>query len=181
MCQSNHNFLSTSNFSSTISPKWFALYTRSQHEKFVETSLAAKGIESFTPTVLLRRKWSDRIKFIEQPFFKGYCFARFSLKDKKAIVSQQGVVNIVHFRDEYVPVSDNVIDSLKILTKNKIKIDPYPYFEIGERIRIKSGPLRGVEGYIIERRKNNTALAVSIEAINAAIKCIVDTSDIESA
>ncbi len=164
-----------------IIPKWFVLYTRSRHEKFVEKALAQKGIESFTPTVFLRRKWSDRVKFIEQPYFKGYCFARFSLKDKNRVVAQQGIVNIVHFKDEYVPIPDSVIESLKILTKNKIEIDPYPYFEIGERIRVKNGPLRGVEGYIIEKRKNNTALAVSVEAIKASIRCIVDAGDVESA
>ncbi|MFH1798598.1 MAG: UpxY family transcription antiterminator [Candidatus Omnitrophota bacterium] len=164
-----------------IVPKWFVIYTRSRHEKFVETSLTSKGIESFTPTVLLRRKWSDRVKFIEQPFFKSYCFAKFPLKDKRTVLAQQGVVNIVHFKDQYVPVPDSVIESLKILTKNKIKIDPYPYFDIGERIRIKNGPLRGVEGYVIEKRKSNTSLAVSVEAIAASIKCIVDACDVEPA
>lgn len=164
-----------------VFPKWFVLYTRSRHEKFVEKSLIEKGIESFTPTVLLRKKWSDRVKFIEQPYFKGYCFAKFSLKDKKIVISQQGVVNIVHFKDEYIPVPDNVIESLKILTKNKVRIDPYPYFAIGERIKIKRGPLMGLEGYIIKKRRDNTELAVSVEAIKASIKCIVGADEVELA
>lgn len=162
-------------------PKWFALYTKSRHEKFVEKRLTEKGIESFTPTVLLRKKWSDRIKLIEQPLFKSYCFAKFPLKDKTKIVSEPGVVHIVHFKNEYVSVEDEVIDSLKILAKNKIQIEPHPYLKIGKRVRLKTGPLRGVEGYIMEKRNKNTTIVLSIEAINSSVSCVVDIDDVTEA
>jgi len=162
-------------------PKWFVLYTRSRHEKFVEKHLTEKGIEAFTPTVLLRKKWSDRIKFIEQPLFKSYCFARFPLKDKTKIVSEPGVVHIIHFRNHYVPVENEVIESLKILVENKIQIDSHPYLEIGKRVRVKNGPLKGVEGYILEKRNKGTLLVISIEAINSSISCMVDIDDVAEA
>ena len=161
--------------------KWFVLYTKSRHEKFVESTLTKKGIESFTPTVFLKKRWSDRVKLIEQPLFKSYCFAKFSLKDKTAVLSRPGVANIVHFKDQYIPVQDSVIDSLKILIKNKVKIDPYPYLKTGDKIRIKKGPLKDLEGYIIEKRNKNATLVISIEAINASISCIVDVDNVESA
>jgi len=88
-----------------------------------------KGIESFTPTVLLRKRWSDRIKLIEQPLFRSYCFAKFSLKDKITIVSQPGVANIVHFQNQYIPILDSVINSLKILVENRIRVDHHPYLK----------------------------------------------------
>ena len=160
---------------------WYPLYTRSRHEKFVESALIKKGIESFTPTVLLRRRWSDRIKFIEQPLFRSYCFAKFSLQDKIKIISQPGVTNIVHFKNQYIPIQDSVIDSLKILIKNKVKIDPHPYLKIGDRVIVKDGPLKGVEGCIIEKRSKNTTLVISIEAITSSVKCVVDSADIEPA
>lgn len=174
------NPTTTNNAGDTIIPKWFALYTKPQHEKFVESALIGKGIESFTPTVLLRKRWSDRIKLIEQPLFKSYCFAKFPLKDKIPIVSQRGVVNIVNFKNKYISVQDSVIDSLKILVENKVKIDPYPYLKIGDRIRVKRGPLKNVEGYIIEKRSKNTTIVISIEAIASSVKCIVDAADVES-
>lgn len=172
------NEINSTNMTNT---NWYPLYTRSRHEKFIESALIEKGIESFTPTVLLRKRWSDRIKFIEQPLFKSYCFAKFSLKDKTVIVSQPGVVNIVHFKNQYMPIQDSVIDSLKILVKNKIRIDPHPYLKIGDKVAVKEGPLKGVEGYIIEKRNRNTTLVISIEAIASSIKCVVDAVDIESA
>lgn len=161
--------------------KWFVLYTKSRHEKFVESNLIKKGIESFTPTVLLKKRWSDRIKLIEEPLFKSYCFAKFSLKDKRVVLSQPGVANIVHFKDQYIPVQDSVIDSLRILIESKVKINLYPYLKIGAKVRIKKGPLRDAEGYIIEKRNKNTTLVISIEAINASISCIVDVDNVESA
>ncbi len=162
-------------------PKWFVLYTKSRHEKFVEKRLTEKGIESFTPTVLVRKKWSDRIKFIEQPLFRSYCFAKFPLKDKVKIVSEPGVVHLIHFKNKYVPVEDEVIDSLKILVENKIQIDPHPYLKVGRRVRVKNGPLRGVEGYILEKRNKHTTLVISIEAINSSISCVVDIDDVAEA
>ena len=170
------------NTTNTTFPKWFALYTKPQHEKFVESALTEKNIESFTPTVLLKKKWSDRVRLIEQPLFKGYCFAKFSIKDRILIVSQRGVVNIVNFRNKYISVQDSVIDSLKILVKNKVKIDPYPFLKTGDRIRVKRGPLKNIEGYIIEKRsKNSISLVISIEVIASSIKCVVDAADVESA
>ena len=161
--------------------KWFVLYTRSRHEKFVESALMRKGIESFVPTVFLRRRWSDRIKIIREPIFKGYCFARFSLEDKAKVVSQQGVVDVVHFKGQYIPVQESVIDSLKILVENKVRIDPYPYLKNGDIVRVVRGPLKDVEGYIVEKRKKDTTLVISVDAVALSIKCIVDVADIEPA
>ena len=170
------------NTTNTTFPKWFALYTKPQHEKFVESALTKKNIESFTPTVLLKKKWSDRVKLIEQPFFKGYCFAKFPIKDKILIVSQRGVVNIVNFRNKYISVQDSVIDSLKILVENKVKIDPYPFLKTGDRIRVKRGPLKNIEGYIIEKRsKSSISLVISIEVITSSVRCVIDAVDVESA
>ena len=170
------------NITNITAPKWFALYTKSQHEKFIESALTEKNIESFTPTVLLKKKWSDRVKLIEQPLFKGYCLAKFSIKDKILIVSQRGVVNIVNFRNKYISVQDSVIDSLKILVENKVKIDPYPFLKTGDRIRVKRGPLKNIEGYIIEKRsRNSISLVISIEAIASSVRCVIDAADVESA
>ena len=160
---------------------WYAIYTKGRHEKFVESQLLKKGIPAFTPKVTLQRKWSDRIKSIEEPLFKSYCFARFPLIDKTRIVSQEGVVNIVHFNSHYIPVQESVINSLKILIENKFQLDPYPYLKAGNKIVIKRGPLKGLEGFIVEKRNKNTTLVVSVDAISSSIKCVVDISFVELA
>jgi transcription elongation factor/antiterminator RfaH len=156
--------------------KWYVLYTRSRHEKLVETNLIEKGIEAFTPKVTIKSRWSDRVKLIEEPVFKSYCFARFSpgnARSKKNVLSQKGVVSIVQFNGQSVPVDDSVIHSLKILVNNNLKLDPCPYYKKGDRVIIKRGRLKGVEGYITEKRDKNTMLVISVDAIESSVKCLV--------
>lgn len=156
--------------------KWYALYTKARHEKLVEAELLKKKIEAFTPKVTIKSKWSDRTKLIEEPVFKSYCFARFSINNpnsRKEILSQKGVVSIVHFNDRYVTVEDSVISSLKTLVKNELKFDPCPYLKEGDKVVIRKGRLKGVEGYILEKRDTNTVLVISIDAIASSVKCIV--------
>ena len=163
------------------SHNWYALYTKGRHEKFVESQLLKKGIPAFTPKVTMRRKWSDRIKSIEEPLFKSYCFAKFPLMDKTRIISQKGVVNIVHFNGHYIPVEESVINSLKVLVENKLQLDPYPYLKTGDKIVIKRGPLKGLEGFIVEKRNKNTTLVISVDAISSSIRCVVDISFVDAA
>ena len=80
------------------------MHTRARYEEFVEAELIRKGIEVFTPKITLRKRWSDRIKYIEEPLFKSYRFAKFPLKEKGEILSQHGIAGIVHFSDQYIPV-----------------------------------------------------------------------------
>ena len=159
--------------------KWYALYTRARHEKLVEKELCEKGIEAYTPKRTLRRKWSDRLKEVEEPLFKSYCFARFPLIDKKKIFTQRGVVNLVNFSGRHIPVEDSIIGALKILTAGDLKIDPFPYMNKGDRITIKKGPFKGLEGYIIEKRNKNTTLVVSVDAIAASIKCVIEADAVD--
>jgi transcription antitermination factor NusG len=158
---------------------WYALYTKSRHEKFVESQLLERGIPAFTPKVILRRKWSDRIKSIEEPLFKSYCFAKFSIQSRIEVASQEGIATIVHFNNHYVPVEESVINSLKILTENKFKLDPCPYLKVGDKVTIKRGALKGLEGFITEKRNGNTTLVVSVDAIFSSVKCIIDTSYVD--
>ena len=161
--------------------EWYALYTKPRHEKFVESEFIKKGIEAFTPKVTLRRNWSDRVKKVEEPIFKGYCFARFPLKEKAKIVREPGVMNIVNFNKNYVAINESVINSLKIMVENELKIDPCPYISRGDFVEIKKGPFKGLEGYVLEKRNKNTTLVVSIDAIGALVKCTIDMDFVDLA
>lgn len=160
-------------------PYWYAIYTKPRHEKAVEKKLIEKGIEAYTPKVVIRRRWSDRIKLIEEPLFKSYCFAKFCIFDKLKIVCEDGIVDIVHFNSHYIPIQEGVINSLKILLENNIRLDPFPYLKEGDRVVIKKGPLKGVEGYIIEKRNKNSTIVISVDAIASSVKCVVDVDFVE--
>ncbi|MBU1121401.1 MAG: transcription termination/antitermination NusG family protein [Candidatus Omnitrophota bacterium] len=160
---------------------WYVLYTKSRHEKFVESELLNQRIEAFTPKMILRKRWSDRFKYIEEPLFSSYCFAKFSLWNKEKVLSQAGVVNVVSFNKQYVSVQESVVKSLKILMKNKIKIDPCPYFKVGSAVEIKKGPLKGLVGYVEEKRNRNATLVVTVDAILSSVRCVVDVDCVDLA
>jgi len=175
----NEDSISENQVISTDTQRWYALYTRARHEKFVESELLKKGIEAFTPKIKLRKKWSDRFKYVEEPLFKSYCFARFSLTNKVKVLSQWGVVTIVNFRGQLVPVEDSVINSLIILVENGVRLDPCPYLKEGDKVMITKGPLKGVEGYVIEKRNESATLVISVDAIASSVKCIVGIDAVE--
>ena len=158
---------------------WYTLYTKSRHEKLVEQVLSQRGIEAYTPKLKLKKQWSDRIKEVEEPLFKGYCFARFALKDKKIVLSQPGVAGIINFSGNYPHLKESVIESLKITTDRELRIDPFPYLNNGDLVTIKKGPLKGLSGYIIEKRKNNTVLVVSVVSIASSIRCTIDADFVD--
>ena len=177
----NNQLLSAKRYALSAECLWYVLYTRSRHEKLVESQLLKKDIEAFTPKLTLKKRWSDRVQTIEEPLFKSYCFARFPLDEKAVVLSQRGVVKVVHFNGQYVPVEDSVIESLKILIASELKIDPCPYLKEGHRVFIKKGPLKGLEGFISEKRKKNTELVVSVDAIGASVKCVIDINGVDLA
>lgn len=160
---------------------WYVLYTKPRHEKTVEAGLLQKGIEAFTPKVSLRKRWSDRIKVVEEPLFKSYCFAKFNLFDKTCVLSQQGVVDLVHFKQNYIPVQNTVIDSLRTLAAHQMSLNPHPYLKVGDKVVVRRGPLKDVEGFLVEKRNKNAMLVISVDAITSSVQCIVDSDWVDAA
>lgn len=109
-------------------PEWYALYTKSRHEKFVESRLGLLGMEAYTPTLTIKKHWSDRVKSVDEPLFKSYCFAKFPLINKRKVLIQKGVVKIVNFNNAYVSVENSVIDSIKIMLATDLKNRPMSTF-----------------------------------------------------
>lgn len=158
---------------------WFALQTRSRHEKIVRHQLAARNIEQFLPTVTRLSQWKDRKKEIEFPLFPGYCFARFSLDNRFAVLQSPGVVHIVGaLRPE--PIPDLEIESLRIVLNNGPRYDLYPYLKKGCLVEVTKGPMKGVKGIFMRHARPNR-LVLSINLIQRAVAVEVDASSIVSA
>src|ERR1700691_401937 len=99
------------------SPQWYAIRTRSRHEKMVAEQLEKQGIESFLPLVKSTRKWSDRKKEVELPLFSGYSFARLALysPDRLRVLQTHRVAGFVRVRGAGIPVPAVQIERLRIL------------------------------------------------------------------
>jgi transcription antitermination factor NusG len=155
-------------------PHWFAIRTRSRHEKLVADQLQRQNIESFLPLLKTVREWSDRKKEVEIPLFSGYSFARLVLcsSDRLRVLQTQGVAGFVGVRGLGIPVPEEQIDSLKTLLANQIPMKEHPFLQIGQRVRIKGGALDGVEGILAGQDDRN--LIISVEPIHRSLSVSID-------
>jgi len=161
-------------------PRWYALRTRSRHEKLVRDRLLSQGTEELLPTVKRLSQWKDRKKEIEAPLFPGYCFARFPWQDRLAVVKVPGVVEIVGGGDRPESIPDGEIEALKILIANTLRYDAHPYLHEGMKVEVVRGPLEGVQGILVRKEKRHR-LVIAVHLIRQAAAVEIDVSDVAPA
>jgi transcription antitermination factor NusG len=165
--------------SGIISFPWFALQVRARHEQGVAAHLDGIGFEWFLPLYKCRKRWSDRIKEAEVPLFPGYLFCRLNPQDRLPILKTPGVVQIVGYNRQPVPVDEVEIMALQRLVSSGMPNHPWPYLEVGEQVRIESGPLRGLEGRVVEF-KGNHRLVLSVKLLQRSVAVEMDSAFVES-
>ena len=158
---------------------WYALYTRSRHEKHIKKELDKRFIESFLPLRKIKKRWSDRRITLEEPLFKSYLFVKTNYSHKTDILKVKGAVKLVSTGRKPIPVPEDTILSLKNITQQEIDIDPFPYLDQGDRVYVNSGPFKGTEGYIIRKDDKRCRLIISITAIRSSISVEVDSYLVE--
>ncbi|NJN69465.1 MAG: hypothetical protein HC801_03675 [Nitrospira sp.] len=122
---------------------WYALRTKSRHEKLVRDQLDKQGIEPLLPTVKRLSQWKDRKKEIEIPLFSGYCFVRFSQQEKAPVQKVTGVVGIVGSGSRPEPIPEQEIEALRRLMTGVLPYDPHPYLHEGMQVEVVRGPCKG--------------------------------------
>ncbi|WP_447975002.1 UpxY family transcription antiterminator [Nitrospira sp. Kam-Ns4a] len=158
-------------------PRWYALRTRSRHEKQVRDRLVALGIEQLLPTVIRLSQWKDRKKKIEAPLFSGYCFAHFPLENRLTVLKVPGVVQIVGSTQGPAPIPDEEINAVKVLMQGPLRYDPHPYLREGMVVEVVRGPLEGVRGILL-RKSKPYRLVISVHLIRQAAAVEIDASDV---
>lgn len=159
-------------------PRWFAAYTCSRHEKQVSRQLCERQVDCFLPTYQCVRRWKDRRKEIEFPLFPGYIFVRICEAERLRVLQVAGVVQLVTFNGRPAPLNDSEIESLRNGIASGICPEPHPYLKVGRRVRVKYGPLAGVEGLLV-RRKDKFRIVISIDLIMRSIAAEVQVADLE--
>lgn len=156
--------------------RWYALWTRSRHEKRVRDQLAQKAIDVFLPTISRWSRWKDRKKQVEWPLFPGYCFARFGPEARHAVLSCDGVVHVVAVAGVPAAIPDEEIDSLRRLVESDLAYDPCPLVKIGEAVKVVSGPLKGVTGRL-QKKGARARLQLSVDLVGQAVSVEIDAAD----
>lgn len=160
-----------------VEPKtcWFALQVRSRKESYVASQIQGYGYECLLPTYKSVRKWSDRVKELEQPLFPGYLFCRFDFQSRRPVVTTPGVLQVVGYGRTAIPVSDEEIQALQLALSSGMPKQPWPYLEVGQRVRVNYGTLAGLEGILVNV-KGNHRVVLSVTLLQRSVAMEVETS-----
>jgi transcription antitermination factor NusG len=157
---------------------WHALYTRHQHEKMVAQALACKGFEVFLPQYRTVHRWKDRKKELLLPLFPNYVFIRGGLDRMLILVTTPGIHWLVSWGGRPADIPLQEIEAVRRLVESSLQVEPHPFLKCGDRVRIKSGPLEGIEGILV-RKTRGFRLVLSVEMLSKSAAVEVDVSMVE--
>ena len=159
--------------------RWYAVHTRSRHEKQVDLFLSERGVETFLPLVHTLSRRRDRKNYVDIPLFPGYLFVFAEKESLYDVKYTRGVTRIIGTDlDAPTPIPDKQILDIKSIMETEVKLDPFPYLKKGRMVRVKSGPLKGLEGILVER-KGHYKLVIKIDLLQKGAAAEVYISDIE--
>lgn len=155
------------------SDEWFAFVVKPNHEKAVFEHLKTLECEASLPLYRTRRRWSDRFKEVQLPLFPCYVFCRIAFRDRVGTLRVPGVRSIVTAGPNPAPIPPEEIAALETMVRSGLPIQPWPFLKTGQRVRVSSGPLRGVEGILVQFRKT-WQVVVSVELLQRSVSAEVD-------
>ena len=161
-----------------VQPRWYAAYTSANHEKKAAAEISRRGVESFLPLYRAIRRWSDRRVKLELPLFPGYVFVHLALRERLRVLQVPGVAKLVGFGGSPAALPDEQVEALRAGLSGQLHAKPHPFLAAGHRVRVKSGPLQGLEGFVV-RRKNSLRLVISLDLIQRAAAVEIDEADVE--
>lgn len=157
---------------------WYALFTRYQHEKAVAFALSNKGHEVFLPLYCSVRRWRDRSKQLWFPLFPSYVFIQGGLERQLQILTTPGVIQIVGWGGRPATIPQYQLNAVRQMIESRLKVETHPYLQCGDRVRVKTGPLMGLEG-ILTRKKSAARLVISMEMLGRSAAVEIDVSTVE--
>jgi len=157
-------------------PYWFAVRTRSRHEKLVRDRLEGSGFEQFLPLTRTLRRWSDRNTWTEFPLFAGYCFARFALHSRLDVLRIPGIVNIVGIKGPE-PIPEDEVGALKSVSISQRATYSSDYLNEGRWVEVVRGPLTGIRGQLM-RKGGQDCLVLRVQILQQAAAVHIDASEV---
>ena len=159
------------------SHRWYAIRVASNFERSVSRVICGKGIEGYVPVYRERRSRHGRACEIERPLFAGYVFARFDVLHRLPVLTTPGVVHIVGAGRIPVPVDDSELAAVRRMAECGLRVEPWPFVCVGDTVTIESGPLRGLEGTVLEF-KGEYRLIVSVTLLQRSVAAEIDRDSV---
>src|SRR5688572_4158573 len=164
-----------------LTRKWLAIYTRPRWEKKVNQLLKDKGFESYCPLNKVRRKWSDRVKVVEEPLFKSYVFVKVSDDDRTTVRMTPGVINFVYWEGKPALIKEKEINAIKRFLNEyeNVELKPMNNLHVDQRVKITTGPLMDQEGQVMSLHRKT--VKVAIDSLGYILVAYIDRTKLTSA
>jgi len=155
--------------------KWFALQVRTRWESSTAVLLSGKGYQAFLPTFKARKRWNGKFREINAPLFPGYVFCQFDALKRLPVLVTPGVLAVVGRGKVPLPVDDAEIAAIQTVVSSGFPAEPWPYLEVGQKIRIEGDALGGLEGILINF-KGRQRVVVSVTLLRRSVALEIDRS-----
>jgi transcription antitermination factor NusG len=162
-----------------VAPHWYALYTCANHEKRVAAELHARTVEHFLPIYRSVRRWKDRRVTLDLPLFPGYVFVHLALRNRLDVVKIPSVVRLVGFNGLPTALPDTEMEIMRSGLSDRLRAEPHPFLTVGRRVRVLSGPLAGLEGIVL-RRKKQLRFVISLDLIMRSVAVEMNAANLRS-
>jgi transcription antitermination factor NusG len=155
--------------------QWYALQLRTRWEASTATILAEKGYQTFLPTFETLKRVRGKSCEVKVPLFPGYVFCRFDALKRLPVLLTPGVITVVGRGRIPIPVEDSEIESIQKAVSTGLQVQPWPYLEVGQLVRIADGALCGIQGILIGF-KGTRRIVVSVSLLRRSVALEIDRS-----
>jgi transcription antitermination factor NusG len=157
--------------------KWYAIYTKPRWEKKVYRLLCEKGMEAYCPLNRVRKKWSDRVKWVEEPLFKSYVFVKLEEVEQTQVRFINGVVNFVYWLGKPAIIKDKEIEIIRKFLNEYDEVWAEPVgLQKDAKVTIRRGAFMDKEAKIVKVLNNK--VQVIIESIGYSLMAVIDKSNL---
>lgn len=164
---------------SMLAQEWYAVYTTARHEKRVAQHFESRTIEHYLPLYSTHRRWSDGSQVtLSLPLFPCYIFVHIPATQRVRVLDVPGVLTIVDGtggRPAPLPAAEMMALRTGLAER---RAEPHPLLVAGQRGRIRTGALAGMEGIVV-RVKNNYRVVLTVHLIMQSVAVEVGIDDIE--
>ncbi len=159
--------------------RWYALQLRTRWESSTASILSGKGYQTFLPTSKTLKRGGGRCREQEAPLFPGYLFCRFDVHNRLPILVTPGVISVVGRGRIPVPIEDSEIEAIQKAVCTGFGVEPCPYVEVGQLVRIEGGALSGIEG-ILTGVKGTRRIVLSVSLLRRSVVLEIDRSEVRA-
>jgi transcription antitermination factor NusG len=157
--------------------RWFAVQVRTRWESSAALLLSGKGYQTLLPTYSAQKRWNGRLRQVNAPLFPGYVFCQFDTQKRLPILVTPGVISVVSQGKVPLPVDEAEIAAIRTLVSSGVPVEPWPFLEIGQKVRIESDALQGLEGILVQF-KGNHRVVLSVSLLRRSVALEIDRASV---